>query len=139
MIETHTDYQIANYATNDVSMGWHGNAILFKKSASLSETRRLSLPSFEPRGGVCARLTVGETPLTIVGVHLGLLRRWRRLQLQSIMRIPEIVEFANTLILGDFNEWSNRKGLEPIKQDVSILTPGHSFHAACVPHMESKI
>ena len=71
LIEQETDYQVADVSENDLSIGWHGNAILVRKGLTIEEPRRVALPGLEPRGAVMARIA----GLQVVGTHLGLLQK----------------------------------------------------------------
>ncbi|MBD3677659.1 MAG: endonuclease/exonuclease/phosphatase family protein [Rhodobacteraceae bacterium] len=124
MIEQETDFQAVPLARNHVSLGWHGNAVLVKKGIEARNFRHIHLPGFEPRGAVA--LDVGD--LTVVAVHLGLRRRDRLTQLAHIR--DEVGAARRTVILGDFNEWSPRRGMEPLEDHYAIHAPGRSFHAA---------
>ncbi len=125
LIEQETDYVPADLARNKVSLGWHGNAILVRRGLKIEDTRHFDLPGLEPRGAVMARIE----GLTVVGTHLGLLRSWRRRQMQQI--VQHLGKAApGALIAGDFNEWSDRSGYEPWARDFTLITPGPSFHAA---------
>ena len=63
------------------SLGWHGQTILLRPElAQNAVVRRLPLPGLEPRGALALRLP----GLTIIGVHLGLVRSSRRAQLARI-------------------------------------------------------
>jgi endonuclease/exonuclease/phosphatase family metal-dependent hydrolase len=112
----------------DHSLGWHGNAILVRPHVEPRATRRLELPGLEPRGAVLVEAEAAGAPLRIVGVHLGLTRAYRRRQLAAIATALDDPSVP-TVILGDFNEWSPRIGLEPLSR-FDIHAPGHSFHAA---------
>ncbi|MGH1369224.1 MAG: endonuclease/exonuclease/phosphatase family protein [Maritimibacter sp.] len=122
MLEAHSDFAPVPLALNDVSLGWHGNAILLRKDARFSAPRRIDLPGFEPRGAVAVDLA----GVTLVGVHLGLLRRHRHLQLRAL---GAALGTGPTIIAGDFNEWSKRVGLEPFEGRFHMHSPGRSFHA----------
>ncbi len=126
LIADHTDYEPVALAANDVSIGWHGNAILVRKGMRVSETQRIDLPGLEPRGAVSA---VIEGKLRIVGVHLGLMRRYRHGQLRQIRAA---IAHCNkpTAVLGDFNEWSPEAGLEEFHGYFEMHAPGKSFHAS---------
>merc|ERR1711969_273454 len=100
MIERETDYHVAPLARNDISLGWHGNAMLFRKGYELDDIGRYDLPGLEPRGAVSALLTGGEKQLRIVGVHLGLLRPSRRLQLEMIRNVLDDDHTHRTVIAG---------------------------------------
>ncbi|MFW5655748.1 MAG: endonuclease/exonuclease/phosphatase family protein, partial [Roseicyclus sp.] len=103
-------------------LGWHGNAILVRRGLEIERTGHIELPGLEPRGAVLA--CVGG--VTIVGTHLGLLRRWRHLQMAAI-RTHLRHEAARTIVAGDFNEWSDIRGGDPWAETFRILYPGPSF------------
>jgi len=126
MIEALTDFDVVNVAHNGVSIGWHGNAVLVRKGFSTSGVSLIDLPGFEPRGAVSLTLDIG-VGLTLVAAHLGLRRRDRRAQLQAISDVTRA--HSHCVIAGDFNEWSSRKGLEPLTERFAIHSPGRSFHA----------
>jgi endonuclease/exonuclease/phosphatase family metal-dependent hydrolase len=69
---------------------------------------------------------VGLGAVSVVGIHLGLLRRWRHLQMRAIL--DHVGPAAGrTVIAGDFNEWSDLRGCEPWEKDFTILYPGPTF------------
>lgn len=122
MLEDHSDYVPVRLALNDVSLGWHGNAILLRKGLPVRDARRIDLPGLEPRGAVAASIA----GLTIVGAHLGLMRRHRH---QQLLALREALPETPTLLAGDFNEWSVHRGLEPLETRFEMVSPGRSFHA----------
>ena len=125
LIARESQYAVVELATNEVSLGWHGNAILVRPGLTVTATERIDLPGLEPRGAVMATVD----GLHLVGTHLGLVRRSRQLQMQAIL--DHLGERVTTcLIGGDFNEWSRRVGFEPWIDDLSLVTPGPSFHSA---------
>lgn len=126
LIETETDFRIVPVARNDVSLGWHGNAVLVSRSLKVRRVERLALPGIEPRGAVRVDVDLGAG-LSIVATHLGLLRRDRQAQLQAIEQITAAAPEA--LIAGDFNEWSAARGFEPLRARFEVHAPGRSFHA----------
>ncbi|WP_236545268.1 endonuclease/exonuclease/phosphatase family protein [Tropicimonas marinistellae] len=129
LIGTETDFQIAPLAENDVSLGWHGNAVLVRRGLEITEVERVDLPGLEPRGAVRVEVTFEQSAINVVGAHLGLVRFHRRLQLQTIR--DHLGEAAGrTVVMGDFNEWSMDRGMEPLEPDFQIISPGNSFHAA---------
>lgn len=117
-------------ARSPVSLGWHGNAILVRGDLKVEETKLIELPGIEPRGGVMVRVRTPDGPLTVVGVHLGLRRRCRQLQLARILEALEEAEAERAAILGDFNEWSPDRGIEPLLPHFRVVSPGLSFHAS---------
>ncbi len=99
------------YGKNAVyPLGHHGNAILSKLPILESERVDVSASKLEQRGFLYAKLhQPGENlPLHILCVHLGLVDRWRSLQLERISdfvsaRIPPL---EPVVIGGDFNDWN---------------------------------
>lgn len=110
------------------SLGHHGNAILVRPGIDAREVRQLELPGFEPRGGLRAELVVGGHPVTIIGTHLGLLRRDRLRQAAALT--AQVQNARHAAVLGDFNEWRAIGGLAPLAEALTLVTPGPSFHAA---------
>ncbi|MFV0243657.1 MAG: endonuclease/exonuclease/phosphatase family protein [Qingshengfaniella sp.] len=129
LIAQETEYQVAPVAVNQVSLGWHGNAVLVRRRAVL-DTARIPLPGLEPRGAVRIRIADDTGPINIFCAHLGLLRPWRQRQLAVLRDHIEDTGVARALLLGDFNEWSPRRGVEVLEDRMSVLQPGRSFHAA---------
>ncbi len=140
-IEQHSDFVPAPLALNGVSLGFHGNAVLVRRGLEVSKVARIDLPGLEPRGAVMLEIAdnlspvglspVGLSPvgLRLVGLHLGLMRRHRRAQLAQIKHALNGTAMP-TAILGDFNEWSPRQGLEELEADFTLHAPGRSYHAA---------
>jgi endonuclease/exonuclease/phosphatase family metal-dependent hydrolase len=96
----------------------------------VTATDCIELPGIEPRGCVIVRLATGLGELTLVAVHLGLRRRCRRLQFARILRTLGRGGAERAVILGDFNEWSPDRGVEPLQQRFRVVSPGLSFHAS---------
>jgi len=126
LIARETDFEVAPVARNDVSLGWHGNAMLLRKGVRAGGVQHIELPGIEPRGAVLVDL---ELPfkVSIIGTHLGLLRRSRLQQLRVISQVA--AHRGHMILAGDFNEWSVKNGLEPLSAQFDIHAPGHSFHA----------
>jgi endonuclease/exonuclease/phosphatase family metal-dependent hydrolase len=129
-IARETDFEVAPLALNDVSLGWHGNAMLVRKGVEVTRAGHIDLPGFEPRGAVSIGLRKDGADVTLVGAHLGLVRSSRLLQLAAIRSWLKDHDLTRSLIVGDFNEWSARRGLEPLVEDFEVISPGKSFHAA---------
>jgi endonuclease/exonuclease/phosphatase family metal-dependent hydrolase len=128
-IGAETDFCIAPLSRNEVSLGWHGNAILVRRGLEITNVEHIDLPGLEPRGAVRVDIETGAGGFTLVGVHLGLVRYFRRLQLETV-RDHLGDHLARSAIVGDFNEWSSDRGLEPLDRDFQVVSPGKSFHAA---------
>jgi len=125
LIAQATDFDLVPLAGNEVSLGWHGNAVLVRRGIGVSHHAQIALPGAEPRGAVAVTLDVG---LTIIGVHLGLLRNSRRKQLRTIA--AHIGAPEKTVVIGDMNEWAATRGFEALQDDFALHSPGRSFHAA---------
>lgn len=130
LIASETDYQIAPLARNDVSLGWHGNAILVRKDRRIQRVDRYDLPGFEPRGAVAVTIEDATGPIRVVGVHLGLLRGSREQQLQTLRKKLNDGHAPRTVIAGDFNEWSARRAGFPLAPDYALAPCNPSFPAA---------
>lgn len=126
LIKASTGLQPAVFSgTGTKSLGWHGQTILLREDLARDAIiRRLPLPGLEPRGAL-ALLLPG---LTIVAVHLGLTRPARRLQLSRIVQQVQRIGGGEIALLGDFNEWSPERGLEPL-EGFQLLAPGRSWPA----------
>lgn len=128
MLAEHSDYDVAE-VDDTKGLGAHGNAILVRHGTKVRHVEALSLPGFEPRGAVVAKLETDAGPMRVTGVHLGLMRRHRRQQLQRLLSHLETEPVLPSIIAGDFNEWSETRGLEPLEEFI-IHAPGQSYHAA---------
>ena len=125
LVAAESDFELVELATSEVSVGWHGNAMLVRKGLEHSEARRIELPGLEPRGAVAVEVE----GLRVVGVHLGLLRSSRRAQLARLRETLATLPERPTIIAGDYNEWRLRSGLEPLIGAFRTHAPGRSFHA----------
>ncbi|WP_312528345.1 endonuclease/exonuclease/phosphatase family protein [Paracoccus sp. (in: a-proteobacteria)] len=111
--------------TGEHSLGWHGQTILLKPElAEKASIRRLPLPGLEPRGALALRLP----GVTVVAVHLGLMRSSRRAQLARIVAQAARIGESELILTGDFNEWRDRRGLEAL-EPLHIVAPGPSWPA----------
>ncbi|MFV0385648.1 endonuclease/exonuclease/phosphatase family protein [Paracoccus sp. (in: a-proteobacteria)] len=127
LIETETGLVPANITgtTGQNSLGWHGQTILMRPDlARQASIRRLPLPGLEPRGAVALRLP----GLTVIAVHLGLARSSRRAQLARITAQAARIADDNIVLMGDFNEWRDDRGLESLT-GYRVVAPGPSYPA----------
>ena len=132
MIEKHTDYQALRFSHRPQSLGYHGNVILARKSIRVAGARPMALPHLEPRGAAVADLDCGGKLVRVVGMHLGLTRKWRQLQTETIVTELRALE-ANmpTILMGDLNEPELKSGvLRAFEQRHTIAECGPSFHAS---------
>lgn len=111
------------------SLGWHGNAMLVRGDIELRDSQKLDLPGLEPRGAICAELNTSIGPLRVIGAHLGLIRRYRLMQLSVMTRHFRDKSDMPTVLTGDFNEWGAKSALDAATPGVDFLDTGHSFPA----------
>ena len=129
LIAAHTDLSPLPYALGPLSLGWHGQTILVRRSLNVSAIRRLELPGLEPRGAILAEVETPHGPIRIVGAHLGLIRRYRLMQFAAIRAALSRRTPMPTAILGDFNDWSKRGSGEILGTGYRMHVPGASFPA----------
>jgi endonuclease/exonuclease/phosphatase family metal-dependent hydrolase len=130
IVET-TNYAPIRFGVRATSLGWHGNALLVRKGIEILAEERIELPAFEPRGGVRADLRVDGRRIRVVGLHLGLIGRWRIRQAQAVTAYLERIEGRTpTIIMGDLNQWNTEGGcLNHFAETHTVVAPGPSFHA----------
>jgi endonuclease/exonuclease/phosphatase family metal-dependent hydrolase len=131
LLEEHSDYRPVPFDTRVASIGWHGNALLVKKSVEILERHLFHLPSLEPRGAVLADVKVDGEILRVVGMHLDLSGLWRRRQANAILsHLAERDGHPSTILMGDLNEWSVSGGcLRDFSVNHHFAPCGRSFHA----------
>ena len=131
MIEEHSDYKPVPFETRSGSLGWHGNALLVRKSVEIVGRELLPLPSLEPRGAVLADLRFGDVDLRVVGMHLDLSGLWRRRQAHAVLaHLAGRDGEPPTVMMGDLNEWSARGGcLRDFGRHHRFAECGRSFHS----------
>lgn len=111
--------------TGPGSLGWHGQTVLLRPDlAAQARVRKLMLPGIEPRGAVLVDLPGWR----LVAVHLGLMRSSRRAQLARIARVVSRGDAPPAVLTGDFNEWRDDRGTEPLA-DWRLIAPGASYPA----------
>ena len=111
------------------SLGWHGNAMLVRPWIGLRDSAHIALPGLEPRGAIRADLDTPLGPLRVIGLHLGLVRRYRLMQVSAIMRALRDLPPCPTILAGDFNDWSTGTDLQRAAHGLRFLTTRPSFPA----------
>ncbi|KQT32616.1 endonuclease [Sphingomonas sp. Leaf412] len=132
VLEEHGDWKSVDFGMRAASMGWHGNAILIRRSAQVIACEAVHLPSLEPRGAVmCDVRLAGGMVVRVVGMHLDLSGLWRRRQAHAILtHIATRSHPYPTVMMGDLNEWSRASGcLRDFGADYRFAETGPSFHA----------
>lgn len=96
-------------------VGWRGNLILVSPDIECLDTKKILLPSLEPRGALLAHLSYNGTNIDVIGIHLGLLGPVRARQLGSIAAEIAARKIIPTIIAGDTNEWRKESSaIDPI-------------------------
>lgn len=131
LLDEHSDLKPVQFGWRAGSMGWHGNAILVRKSMKVAHCAMLHLPSLEPRGAVLGEVDVGKTCLRVVGMHLDLSGLWRRRQAAAILHeVEQRRAHMPTVLMGDLNEWTVRGGcLRDFGAHMTFADTGKSYHA----------
>ncbi|RXD05521.1 endonuclease [Sphingomonas sp. UV9] len=131
LLEEHSDWKPVDFGLRALSMGWHGNVILVRKSARVIASELLHLPALEPRGAVMADVQVAGGTIRVLGMHLDLSGLWRRKQAAAIMNHVDTCTHRHpTVMMGDLNEWSAGAGcLRDFGRDYAFAETGASFHS----------
>jgi endonuclease/exonuclease/phosphatase family metal-dependent hydrolase len=132
MIEAETGYRAIRFSERPQSLGHHGNVILVRKSIEVVGARPIALPHLEPRGAAVADLDCGGRKVRVVGMHLGLTRKWRALQTRAVVAELKLLEARlPTILMGDLNEPGLKSDvLRSFEHGHSIAACGPSFHAS---------
>ena len=125
------EYKAVPFDIRPGGIGWHGNAILVRHSAEITDCAPLLLPTLEPRGAVMAELRLGGHALRVVGMHLDLSGLWRRRQAHAIIaHVAASTTQYPTVLMGDLNDWSSGSGcLRDFGNHYGFAETGRSFHA----------
>lgn len=131
LLDQHSDWKSVPFGIRAGSMGWHGNAILVRKSARIVDCEAIHLPTLEPRGAVMADVAIDGMVVRVVGMHLDLSGLWRRRQAATVLaHIAASRTQHPTVLMGDLNEWSRGSGcLRDFTHHYEVAHTGPSFHA----------
>jgi endonuclease/exonuclease/phosphatase family metal-dependent hydrolase len=132
LLDEHSDWKTVGFGIRAGSMGWHGNALLVRKSCQTVDCEVIHLPALEPRGAVTADIRMaGGDVWRIVGMHLDLSGLWRRRQAAAILsHVEASSERRRTVMMGDLNEWTRAAGcLRDFARDFTFADTGASYHA----------
>ncbi|HEU0065997.1 MAG TPA: endonuclease/exonuclease/phosphatase family protein [Sphingomonas sp.] len=131
LLEDHSDWKPVPVGLRALSMGWHGNALLVRKSSRILDCEALHLPTLEPRGAVMADVETAHGPIRVVGMHLDLSGLWRRRQAGAIIhQVQSRTHAMPVVMMGDLNEWTAAAGcLRDFARDHDFAATGPSFHA----------
>lgn len=133
MLDDHSPWRVVepghyDRARTSSSMGWHGNALLVRRDIEVIDACAVPLPTFEPRGAVCASLRLAGHVVRVLGMHLDLSGLRRRQQIETVCgHIEDHPERGHAVLMGDFNEWSPSGGaLSAFADHLRVLAPGRS-------------
>jgi len=131
LIAEHTPYKPVPFDIRPGGIGWHGNALLVRKSADILAHAALDLPTLEPRGAVMADIRIRDIALRVVGMHLDLSGLWRRKQVRAILsQLHERPSALPTVLMGDLNEWTLHGGcLREFVHHYRVVPTGRSYHS----------
>ncbi len=141
-IEAETPWQHVPLGVRATGIGWHGNAILVRKNVQVRAAQALNIPMLEPRGAVAAEIVISGRTVRVIGVHLDLSGLWRRRQVRWLLaHLEEHAAHMPTIIMGDFNQWSDRGALSEFAfHHHRIIKTPKSFHSARpVAHLDRII
>ncbi len=124
-----TPWKPVDVARRPRSLGWHGNALLVRRTFRVLDTHPLDLPRLEPRGAVCADVEVDGVRIRIAGMHLDLSGLRRRDQIKAVLRhFAQCTPSCPVVLLGDFNQWGNQTGaMKEFADGWHVLDTGRSF------------
>lgn len=122
-------WKIAPLSVTGGSLGWHGNAMIFREAVDFMSGGHIALPGLEPRGAIYGEFATSIGRVRVVGMHLGLVRRYRLLQVAAVVRHLRDLAPCATVLAGDFNEWGKGVDMDNIAQGFKFLPPKPSFPA----------
>jgi endonuclease/exonuclease/phosphatase family metal-dependent hydrolase len=131
LIAKNSAYQAVAFGGRPASIGWHGNAVLIKRTHMVLGQDTIDIPTIEPRGAVMADIAVRGKGVRIIGMHLDLSGLRRRQQIRTILdRVSGHTPNIPTIMMGDLNEWSHQGGcLTEFVGTHHIAHTGPSFHS----------
>lgn len=130
LIERHSPYRVVDLANRAGSIGWHGNALLVRRKAQVTDVVRVNLPTLEPRGAVLAEFEIEGANVRVVGMHLDLSGLHRRAQGHAIVAALGHRSAMPTIVMGDTNEWRPHAGcLIDFAHKFRIAATGPSYHS----------
>lgn len=124
-----TPWKPVEVARRPRSLGWHGNAILIRRSFEVIEAEPLALPMLEPRGAARADIDCDGVRVRVVGMHLDLSGLRRRDQIHAVLdHVGACDNHCPTVLMGDFNQWGMNGGaMRAFGPDWRVLDTGRSF------------
>lgn len=89
------------------AIGHHGNSTFSRLRAEHFRNHDISTNRIEKRGALYVRLSLGDRPLHVINVHLGLNKWQRATQGRFIVKLIDEMcrDDEPVLLAGDFNDW----------------------------------
>ncbi len=127
----HSPWKALPFGARPLSSGWHGNVLLVRRDAQVTDCEPIHLPTLEPRGAVMADLRIRGEAIRVVGMHLDLSGLMRRRQADAIIaHLDASTQQLPTVMMGDLNEWTRSSGcLKEFGERFHFAATGPSFHA----------
>ena len=122
-------WRLVEVARRPRSIGWHGNALLVRRSMRAVEGAALELPTLEPRGAAFAQIEVEGRSIRVIGTHLDLSGLRRRDQVRALVAdLDARTDDHPAVVLGDFNQWGRATGaMREFGDKWTVITPGRTF------------
>ncbi|MDN3647057.1 endonuclease/exonuclease/phosphatase family protein [Pontixanthobacter aestiaquae] len=122
-------WKVLDVAKRPRSIGWHGNAILVRRTFTVLDAEPIDLPTLEPRGAARGDLEIDGARIRVVGMHLDLSGLRRRDQIKAVIGHVDACEpRCPTVLMGDFNQWGNQTGaMQEFRRHWHVLDTGRSF------------
>ena len=127
-MEAHAGLRLIDASVGEGRTGFHGNTLALAPHVDLLSLRAIDLPGLEPRGAVLGALGLPDGDLFLVGCHLPLVARFRRVAVARLAEEVRAAGAARWVVAGDFNEPKSVGTLAPFADAARILGAGLSFH-----------
>jgi endonuclease/exonuclease/phosphatase family metal-dependent hydrolase len=140
LLEMHSDYRAIPLDVQIDSMGWHGNAILVRKSVEVLANDIMHIPCLEPRGAIMAHFKLQGKQLAVFGMHLDLSGLWRRRQAAAIIKLAqEKQKDVPVLLMGDLNGSCTRTASSPLRRGFTTVPPRARHPITCRYGQKSRL
>ena len=113
---------------------YFGNVLLTSWPLLRVERLDLSVKRRQPRGALDVDVEVAGTPIRVIVTHLGLTARERRHQVTALLElIASGPENRPVIMMGDFNLWNPRSGLNSRLDGMLGCTPALRTYPSALP------
>lgn len=108
-----------------------GNVVLTRWPASAITCHPLGVSGREPRNVMDLVIDYGPGTLRVLATHLGLRAAERQRQITRLRELLEASSLAQTIVLGDFNEWGRGRALQQLVEHFGAHAAPATFPAPC--------